>query len=36
MLGYYIDIIMDDKYSYKKNKAVMPFHKILGMILLAI
>lgn len=36
MLQNYINAVMDKKYSYKKNKVVMPFHKILGMILLTI
>lgn len=36
MLQNYTDAVMDTKYSYKKNKVVMPFHKILGMILLTI
>lgn len=36
MLQNYIDAIMNKKYSYKKNKVIMPFHKILGMILLSI
>ena len=36
MLKNYIDEIMDTKYSYDKNKVVMPFHKVLSMILLAI
>jgi hypothetical protein len=29
----YSEIIVSNKYSYKKNKIVMPFHKTLGLII---
>lgn len=36
MLQNYTDAVMNKSYSYKKNKCIMPFHKILGMIILSI
>ncbi len=36
MLANYIDAVMDAKYSYHKNKLVMPFHKVLSIILCAL
>jgi hypothetical protein len=36
MLANYINAAMDPKYSYKKNKVVMPYHKVIAMILSAI
>ncbi len=36
MLNHYVEIIMSKKYSYNKNKVIMPFHKILAAIILAL
>lgn len=36
MLNKYSEAIMDVKYSYSKNRLVMPFHKVFALIILAI
>ena len=34
MLNNYLDAVLDTKYSYNKNNIVMPFHKVLSLIIL--